>query len=161
MSPLEHEQLRARFQGLDEGNSGRIPVERLCHLLRGALASGRLASADPAAEPTGDAAEVEWSSGELAELDASVRSVDSDRSGYIDFTEFLAAMMDPRLEDRPDLAHAAFRRFDRDGDGTLGRKDLAFVFDGLPTAERMVRLGDEDGDGELSFEEFIGLLRLG
>lgn len=48
-------------------------------------------------------------------------------SGTIAYTEFLAAIMDHHIEERKDLALAAFRGFDVDGSGTITSKEMERV----------------------------------
>ena len=48
-------------------------------------------------------------------------------SGTIAYTEFLAAIMDHHIEERKDLALAAFRGFDVDGSGTISSKEMERV----------------------------------
>lgn len=47
--------------------------------------------------------------------------------GTIAYTEFLAAIMDHNIEERKDLALAAFRGFDLDGNGTITSMEMGRV----------------------------------
>ncbi|CAK0818561.1 unnamed protein product [Prorocentrum cordatum] len=58
-----------------------------------------------------------------ANLQKVLEAVDSDGSGVIDYTEFLAAVIDHRVYSQEDLCRAAFKLFDKDGDGTLSPED--------------------------------------
>ncbi len=50
--------------------------------------------------------------------------VDSDRSGVIDYTEFIAWTMESHYQSREDLCWSAFRVFDVNGDGRITVKEL-------------------------------------
>lgn len=132
----EHEQLRKLFQKVDLDNSGEVTVEELQRGL----------------------AQVVTPKGGSTWFSEVVDKVDHEHKGRIDFTEFMAAIMDPHIEDREDLALAAFRGFDLNNDGALSRKELEYILKGATTSA----LSDDfDKDSELSFEEFVELLRKG
>merc|ERR1712190_392763 len=64
------------------------------------------------------------------DLQQIMKDVDSDGSGVIDYTEFLAATLDKRLYLQEDVCWAAFRLFDRNGDGHISKEELQAVLDG-------------------------------
>mmetsp|Transcript_114583 Transcript_114583/g.272583 ORF Transcript_114583/g.272583 Transcript_114583/m.272583 type:complete len:108 (-) Transcript_114583:129-452(-) len=87
----------------------------------------------------------------------AVRIVDAECKGTVAYTEFLAAIMDHNIEERKDLALAAFRGFDIDGDGTVTAKEMERVIENCDAA-----LGDVLLEGaELDFDDFMGLLKSG
>jgi len=53
------------------------------------------------------------------EIQQILDGVDSDGNGVIDYTEFLAAALDKQIYTQEDACWAAFRVFDRDGDGKI------------------------------------------
>ncbi|CAB1111888.1 unnamed protein product [Ectocarpus sp. CCAP 1310/34] len=69
-------------------------------------------------------------------------------------------------EDVADLKEA-FDNFDRNGDGTIDSVELATVLRSLgysPTKDQLKKLMDKvdlDGTGDISFEEFVVLMRVG
>ena len=56
--------------------------------------------------------------------------VDTDKSGKIDYTEFLAASMDTGAQTREDLIWAAFRVLDTDSDGKITLQELRAILHG-------------------------------
>merc|ERR1719476_950400 len=61
------------------------------------------------------------------DLQQIMEDVDSDGSGVIDYTEFLAATLDKRLYLQEDVCWSAFRIFDRNGDGKISKKEIRSV----------------------------------
>ncbi len=53
--------------------------------------------------------------------------IDTDGSGKIDYTEFLAATIGKNLYAQTDACWIAFRVFDRDGDGKITEEEIANV----------------------------------
>merc|ERR1719473_1672104 len=96
-----------------------------------------------------------------SDLQKIMEQVDSDGSGVIDYTEFLAATLDKRHYIQEDVCWAAFRVFDLDGNGKITKDELATVLGSNQTEtiegvlgmereeiERIVQEVDQDGDGE-------------
>lgn len=104
-----------------------------------------------------------------ADLQQIIEEVDSDRSGVIDYTEFLAATMDRRLYLQRDVCWAAFCVFDRNGDGKISPDELREVLShegvegllGQQTVEQIMSEIDSDGNGEIDFDEFMQMMRKG
>jgi calcium-dependent protein kinase len=93
--------------------------------------------------------------------------VDADGSGYIDYTEFLAVALDrPTLAEHPEACRWAFDAFDKDGDGTITKEELAMLLTnggetgamGAELAAECFRTVDTNGDGRIEFNEFWGMM---
>jgi len=103
-----------------------------------------------------------------ADLQQIMEDVDSDGSGVIDYTEFLAATLDKKVYMDRDICWQAFRIFDRNGDGQIDKKELALVLQdeevaGIAGAELATILRDNDtnGDGQIDFQEFMAMMKQG
>merc|ERR1712241_327832 len=93
-----------------------------------------------------------------------LEEVDSDGSGFIDYTEFLAATLDCRTYCQEDLCWAAFRVFDRDGSGKISKDELTSLLgDDVQASKAVHEIKFEDidtnGDGEIDFQEFLSMMR--
>nr|AZL94753.1 calcium-dependent protein kinase [Nephromyces sp. MMRI] len=104
----------------------------------------------------------------LSDLDKILKDVNSDKSGEINYTEFLAASMDTRLYIREDICREAFRIFDLDADGKisqqellqfLGEKSIGGII-GKDGIDALMQQVDLDGDGKIDFEEFMHMMKL-
>jgi len=101
------------------------------------------------------------------DLQQILQDVDSDGSGVIDYTEFLAATLDKRLYIQEDVCWSAFRVFDQNGDGKISQEELKKVLDNDAVNEvasnkaiaELLQQNDGNGDGQIDFEEFMHMMR--
>merc|ERR1712232_408338 len=101
------------------------------------------------------------------DLQQIMEDIDSDGSGVIDYTEFLAATLDKRTYLKEDVCWSAFRVFDRNGDGKISQQELKEVLgDGSVTdtlgkglVESLMSEVDANGDGVIDFEEFMAMMK--
>ena len=99
------------------------------------------------------------------ELKQLIREVDLNGDGTIDFKQFLCLMVkkmddsdiDQELQD-------AFKFFDGDKDGYITSLELRNAMNNLgdeytpEEAEEMIKEGDLDNDGKISFDEFMKIV---
>lgn len=143
MSESQIKSLRDTFMALDDNGDGLLTAKEL----REGLAKAGFKDLPP-------------------DLQQIMEEVDSDGSGVIDYTEFLAATLDRKLYLQEDVCWAAFRVFDRDGDGVISKEEIADVLgDGDVKSVAMRDIADlmkdvdANGDGEIDFQEFMQMMR--
>jgi calcium-dependent protein kinase len=91
-------------------------------------------------------------------------AVDTDNSGFIDYSEFVVAAMNEKNLVTNERLAAAFKMFDKDGSGIISsdeiREVLGFGNDLTNEAvDKIIKEVDENGDGEISFEEFVTMMK--
>ena len=96
------------------------------------------------------------------EVETMFRAVDTDNSGFIDYTEFVVAATNQSSLTSQEKLHAAFRMFDKDGSGIISADEIREVLcfggaNSLSTeaVDAIIKQVDENGDGEIQFEEFV------
>lgn len=98
-----------------------------------------------------------------SEIRDMIKSVDGDNNGAIDFDEFLI-LMRSRNKDPDQELRNAFRVFDSDNSGSISREELKQLMINLgqdlseAEIDAMMEMVDENGDGEISFEEFKNMM---
>merc|ERR1719379_53899 len=100
------------------------------------------------------------------EIKKMIADVDKDNSGVIDFPEFLDMMTQKMAERDPrEEMLKAFKLFDDDETGKISFKNLKRVAKELgenmtdDEITEMIEEADRDGDGEISEEEFLRIMK--
>lgn len=86
--------------------------------------------------------------------------MDKNKSGKIDFNEFITAMCDRRLLFQRQALEEAFEYFDRDGSGEISRQELEEILEGvqMEEIEYLFREVDKNEDRKISRKEFMAYL---
>ena len=96
------------------------------------------------------------------DIEGIFKSIDTDKSGKIDYTEFIAASMDRRLYMREERLGEAFSMLDRDGSGKISKDEIkkALKLGNLDNAtfDKYIIEYDLDGDGEIDYNEFLNMM---
>eukprot|EP00746_Dinoflagellata_sp_MGD_P009654 gnl/MRDRNA2_/MRDRNA2_119682_c0_seq1.p1 gnl/MRDRNA2_/MRDRNA2_119682_c0~~gnl/MRDRNA2_/MRDRNA2_119682_c0_seq1.p1 ORF type:complete len:472 (-),score=111.78 gnl/MRDRNA2_/MRDRNA2_119682_c0_seq1:62-1477(-) len=100
-----------------------------------------------------------------SEAKQTLEQLDSDGSGAIDYTEFIAAVMDKSLFTKRENLWMAFRAFDENQDGKISKEELKKFLAGdhgssISDAKilQMIKEVDKDGDGHIDFDEFVNFM---
>lgn len=100
------------------------------------------------------------------------QQLDADNSGSVGYTEFLAGMIEQQdsLIDE-NICQEAFRIFDKDNSGSISLAELSEMIEDQGTSAVMgpenskqeileiFKNADTDGDGEISFKEFMAMMK--
>jgi serine/threonine-protein phosphatase 2B regulatory subunit len=93
---------------------------------------------------------------------------DTDKSGTIDLKEFVVGLSNVGTAAREDKVKFAFQVFDLDGSGTIDADELKKIVKATNMAsakqldrktEWLMKQCDTDGDGNISYEEFVNLAK--
>jgi len=98
-------------------------------------------------------------------------NIDTDGSGVLDYSEFMAATLDKRKYIQEDLCWRAFKTFDIDGGGHIDKEELMKLL-GIENITDMMQVQvteaevdaimkevDLNGDGKIDFDEFLQMMR--
>ena len=96
-----------------------------------------------------------------------MKAADTDGSGEINYTEFLAATIDANIFMREDYLRTAFNMFDKDGSGKIDNEEVIALLQGEDLSNLVSKdaIGqamkeiDANGDGEIDFEEFMAMMK--
>lgn len=97
------------------------------------------------------------------EINQIIRIADQDGDGEIDYDEFVELLRRLKGDEKEDL-RKAFDVFDQDGNGSISQVELKIVLDkiGIEMSDaelkRTMSEADTDGDGEISFTEFVDVV---
>lgn len=168
LDPAEVQELRDIFVSLDSDENGTLTFLELYHGLKAHCRSKGKQNGEIGGL-------VDLTEEELMQL---VQSIDSDKSGRVDYTEFLAAALDRKEHISEQAVWHAFRAFDTDHNGVITTDELEQIVHGshpggeaggssldlrnLYGAEKIDSLMkdiDANGDGEIDFHEFLAMIK--
>lgn len=90
-------------------------------------------------------------------------AVDVDNSGTLDYTEFVMATMNEKDLITNERLKAAFRLFDKDGNGTISPDEIKEVLglgaEDTDMIDKLIDEVDENKDGEIQFDEFCAMMK--
>ncbi len=140
-SPDDIKELKELFKQLDVNGDGSLSLEELRKGLKD--------------KENGDA---------LLEV---LKAADTDGSGEINYTEFLAATIDSNIFLREDYLRTAFNMFDKDGSGKIDNEEVINLLQGDDLGNfvskdaigQAMLVIDANGDGEIDFQEFMEMMK--
>jgi len=93
------------------------------------------------------------------EVDRIMKEADLDRSGSIDYNEFLIACSNRQKLLNKEKLEATFKMFDKDGSGSISAKEIKDVLGGAlggdaKLLDQIINEVDDNGDKEISLKEF-------
>jgi calcium-dependent protein kinase len=97
------------------------------------------------------------------EIDEMFDKVDSDKSGAIDYSEFVVATMNEKNLLSNNKLQTAFKMFDKDGGGSISVEEIKQVLSfgqnlDEEVVAQIISQVDANGDGEISFDEFAQMM---
>jgi calcium-dependent protein kinase len=89
--------------------------------------------------------------------------VDADGNGEIDYSEFVIATMNEKHLLSNNKLETAFKMFDKDGGGSISTDEIKQVLSFGQNLDEsvinaIIKQVDENGDGEISYEEFQAMM---
>eukprot|EP00358_Blepharisma_japonicum_P007134 CAMPEP_0202942832 /NCGR_PEP_ID=MMETSP1395-20130829/3072_1 /ASSEMBLY_ACC=CAM_ASM_000871 /TAXON_ID=5961 /ORGANISM="Blepharisma japonicum, Strain Stock R1072" /LENGTH=95 /DNA_ID=CAMNT_0049639535 /DNA_START=1073 /DNA_END=1357 /DNA_ORIENTATION=- len=92
-----------------------------------------------------------------------MKEVDTDKNGFVDYTEFLKAALNMEKVLSAENLKTAFKVFDRDGSGSISAAELRKILEGsVPSDDRVwneiISEVDQNGDGEIDLQEFQDII---
>lgn len=141
LSQGEKNELNAIFKSLDTHGDGKITEQDLmtyCHKIFGEQLSQE-------------------------EIHNIMLRIDTDNSGYIDYSEFLAAAMDKKKFLSSQRLEASFHAFDRDNNGKITAQELKHILESeikldITAYSNLIKQVDKNGDGMIDFKEFKDMM---
>ncbi|GAA0159771.1 non-receptor serine/threonine protein kinase [Lithospermum erythrorhizon] len=100
-----------------------------------------------------------------SEINDLMQIADVNRSGHIEYVEFIAATLHLNKIEKDRLLHTAFSYFDKDDSGFITRDELQKACNdfGIEPGclEEMIRETDQNNDGCIDYNEFVALMQRG
>ena len=138
LSEEEVKNLKATFQSIDENGDGMLSLEEL---------KNAVAKADKI---------------DFGNVEEIFKAIDTDNSGVIDYTEFIAASLEKKTYLQESKLKDAFKLFDKDGSGKVSKKEITSILNCEKDSDYIDKLFEKydlNKDGEIDFDEFSKLMR--
>lgn len=88
--------------------------------------------------------------------------MDTDHSGSINYTEFIAATIDQKIYLKNERLFEAFKSFDKDNSGKISVKEIGTLINAqiedFKNLEEEIKGFDLNGDGEIDYNEFCNMM---
>lgn len=100
----------------------------------------------------------------IEEIEKIFDAVDSDRSGFVDYTEFIKAAINEKVLQNNIFLRQAFDKFDVDNSGKISAEELKKVLENGEKGynddiwKEIVKQADRNNDGEIDFQEFADMV---
>jgi len=89
-------------------------------------------------------------------------SIDTDKSGVINYTEFLASTIDQKIYLKEEKLYEAFKTFDKDNSGKISIDEVKQILrienSNDQAVEEMIKSFDINNDGEIDYNEFLTMM---
>jgi len=92
------------------------------------------------------------------DLEQLFDALDANGSGSVQYTEWLAATLKPSTLESDKAFSQVYNFFDHDSNGHISKEELMRVLGDQANVEKVLELGDVNGDGSISKAEFKALL---
>ncbi len=97
-----------------------------------------------------------------SEIHKLFETIDMNKNGKIDYTEFLAATLQKQSYLKKERLYEAFCLFDKDKTGKITKEELMKVLkldkSQEKEAEKFIKDADKDGDGVINYKEFLEIM---
>ena len=98
------------------------------------------------------------------EISSYFNSIDTDKNGKIDYTEFLAATIEKKVFLKEERLYEAFSAFDLDNDGKITKEEILSVLKLEPNKDTfvkdLIKNADTNKDGVIDYKEFLEFMGL-
>ncbi len=138
LSEEEIKKIKAIFQSIDVDNDGKLSLEEMKKAV--SLADGM----------------------KIDYLEQLFKSIDTDNSGNIEYTEFISASIEKSVYLNEEKLKDAFKLFDADNSGKISRAEIEKVLHMDKHSNEINAIMDKhdiNKDGEIDFEEFLGMMK--
>jgi len=93
------------------------------------------------------------------DIEELFNKIDTDKSGVINYTEFLAATIEQQIYHKEERLMEAFKCFDKDKSGKISLQEISKIIkteqdEDLDLLENEIKQFDLNGDGEIDYPEF-------